>query len=177
VFDVQIIDTVEGTVTVNTYQDHELIQQFTSPSSESVPSVYGLWNGGVLNGTFSQSYNILDQDLVTLSDTLNLSGTVGADFVSTLFNSDAENGVLALLPGGTFIVETGSLQHAFSFIATETCPNGGIKGCNDGFVDVYSVSFSSDVDVPGPIAGAGLPGLIFASGGFLAWWRRRRKPA
>jgi hypothetical protein len=47
---------------------------------------------------------------------------------------------------------------------------------NELLASNVTVRFSIDA-VPGPIGGAGLPGLILASGGFLAWWRKRKPKA
>ena len=54
----------------------------------------------------------------------------------------------------------------------------GVRGVahNTGNPEFY-VSALTYTPVPGPFVGAGLPGLILASGGFIAWWRTKRKNA
>src|SRR5262249_18014301 len=61
----------------------------------------------------------------------------------------------------------------FNFKATFLDPTGVFRPSS-----ISGVSLTiNPAAVPVPIAGAGLPGLIFASGGLLGWWRRRKKIA
>jgi hypothetical protein len=41
--------------------------------------------------------------------------------------------------------------------------------------DSFGIKVGTTTAVPGPTIGAGLPGLIAASGGLLVWWCRKRR--
>jgi hypothetical protein len=80
------------------------------------------------------------------------------------------------LNGLSFENAAGQNINIFSFFSQGTPPTGNAYGervLNANGSTAFGVG--TFALVPGPIVGTGVPGLSLASGGLLAWWRRRRQ--
>jgi hypothetical protein len=113
-------------------------------------------------------------DVIRFNPSETISGTTG---VLVFYSADVAGGSLADvgLPGSNY-ANTASIFEIGG--GASYTPVAGQPGFVTGAAGPVTYVITSDVAaVPGPIVGAGLPGLILASGGLLGWWRRRKKIA
>jgi len=141
-----------------------------TPTLASAQTPFTITSASTLNGSTLTSLGngqLLDTGLLPVTDVYTITATsksmgpVTGVFLNAI--NDPTNGLPSGGPGrfnGNFGGPVGKGNFVVSeFTADVARPN------------------NPDAPVPGPIVGAGLPGLILACGGLLGWWRRRRKIA
>ena len=123
---------------------------------------------GVVVGDISVVQTFAGQTLQANTGTFNGDGT--GPFSFGISCTTCGNGALGISSNLDFTI-------ANATIADVTAGNP----LNIFVADVFSSQTGNtgpvDVSVPGPLAGAGLPGLVMACGGLIAFARRRRKLA
>jgi hypothetical protein len=106
----------------------------------------------------------------------------GSSFTNSPFNTAFTYAVDCSTGGNGF--NSCDQNHTFTFFVLG---GGGLSLISEGgvffTVDMANAAGRTGVvgataaAVPGPVVGAGFPGLVMALGGLLGWWRRKRNGA